>query len=141
MTCFPFQLLRPVHEFVVLDDGRLLILYSSSYCESLKSALEAMHSKFAINEPNRPEMTLREVFQAKVIVGPNGKLVFSYFTKKQDDGEVLLSFVELDDEKLQPVRGYTRIRVTSVSMADQKLAACTLIESSQGLELVSICKF
>lgn len=100
-----------------------------------------MDSNFPINEPKRPEMTLREVSQAKVIAGPNGKLVFSYFTRKQDDAEVLLSFVELDDEKLQPLRGYTRIRVTSVSMEEQKLAACTLIESSQGLELVSICKY
>ncbi|XP_063701660.1 uncharacterized protein LOC134831775 [Culicoides brevitarsis] len=130
------KLLRPVHEFVVLDDGRLLILYGSSYCESLKSALETVKAKNEIDEPNRPEMTLREVSQAKVINGPNGKLVFSFFTKKTDDDEVLLSFVELDDEKLRPLRGYTRIRVTADGM--EKLSACTFIESSQGMELVSV---
>lgn len=85
-------------------------------------------------------MTLRDVLQPRVILTKKGEMIFSYFTKRDEgDGDVQLSYVEIDSKTLEPLRSYTRIRLPSVNINEKKLSGYTLVDSSHGLELLSIC--
>lgn len=128
------KLYRTVEDLVQSDDGRVLILYKNSFCESVESALN--YSADRATESKNREIALDDVDQVEVGHMESLGRYLTFFSR--NGGELQLNYVELQSEDLQPNGGgYKRINVN----AEKTILGYCVLEMHAKLQLLTFCEY